>query len=141
MVTSNNVIVSQVASAGAVAFWSHPVRVSDPGVLGRTWAYVVVRWPARRVIDLRSDTITQPSPGMRGAIAAAVVGDEQLGEDPTVNELQERVAELLGQERALFLPTPSAIAAAIWKLAASGALWNHVSVSVMRWPVPTGATW
>jgi threonine aldolase len=57
------------------------------------------------VIDLRSDTITQPSPGMRAAIAAAVVGDEQLGEDPTINELQERVAALLGQERALFLPT------------------------------------
>ena len=42
---------------------------------------------------------------MRAAIAAAVVGDEQMREDPTVNELQERVAELLGQERALFLPT------------------------------------
>jgi threonine aldolase len=58
-----------------------------------------------RVIDLRSDTVTRPTPGMRAAIAAAVVGDEQMREDPTVNELQERVAELLGQERALFLPT------------------------------------
>ena len=57
------------------------------------------------MIDLRSDTVTRPTPGMRGAIAAAVVGDEQMQEDPTVNELQERVAELLGQERALFLPT------------------------------------
>jgi threonine aldolase len=57
------------------------------------------------VIDLRSDTVTRPTPGMRAAIAAAVVGDEQMREDPTVNELQERVAELLGQERALFLPT------------------------------------
>ena len=57
------------------------------------------------VIDLRSDTVTRPTPGMRAAIAAAVVGDEQMQEDPTVNELQERVAELLGQERALFLPT------------------------------------
>jgi threonine aldolase len=57
------------------------------------------------VIDLRSDTVTRPSPAMRAAIAAAEVGDEQMREDPTVNLLQERVAELLGQERALFLPT------------------------------------
>ena len=57
------------------------------------------------MIDLRSDTVTRPTEGMRAAIAAAVVGDEQMREDPTVNELQERVAELLGQEQALFLPT------------------------------------
>ncbi len=57
------------------------------------------------MIDLRSDTVTRPTPGMRAAIAAAVVGDEQMKEDPSVNELQERTAELLGQERALFLPT------------------------------------
>jgi threonine aldolase len=59
----------------------------------------------RCVIDLRSDTVTRPTPGMREAIAAAVVGDEQMREDPTINELQESVAALLGQERALFLPT------------------------------------
>jgi threonine aldolase len=57
------------------------------------------------VIDLRSDTATQPTAGMRAAIAAAVVGDEQRREDPTVNELQRRAAELLGQEEALFVPT------------------------------------
>ena len=56
-------------------------------------------------IDLRSDTVTRPTPGMRAAIAAAEVGDEQMGEDPSVNALQQRVAELLGQERAIFLPT------------------------------------
>ena len=56
-------------------------------------------------IDLRSDTVTRPTPGMRAAIAAAEVGDEQMREDPSVNELQDRVAALLGQERALFLPT------------------------------------
>ena len=56
-------------------------------------------------MDLRSDTVTRPTPGMRAAIAAADVGDEQMREDRTVNELQERVAALLGQERALFLPT------------------------------------
>jgi threonine aldolase len=56
-------------------------------------------------VDLRSDTVTQPTEGMRAAIAAAVVGDEQKREDPTVTELQERVAALLGQEAALFVPT------------------------------------
>jgi len=57
------------------------------------------------VIDLRSDTATKPTSEMRAAMAAAEVGDEQQREDPTVNELQRRAAELLGQEAALFLPT------------------------------------
>jgi threonine aldolase len=58
-----------------------------------------------RFIDLRSDTATRPTPGMREAIARAEVGDEQKREDPTVNELEGRVAELVGQEEAVFLPT------------------------------------
>src|SRR6266702_1049351 len=49
-------------------------------------------------IDLRSDTVTKPTPGMREAMARAEVGDDVYGEDPTVNRLQERVAELLGVE-------------------------------------------
>jgi len=57
------------------------------------------------VIDLRSDTATKPTPEMLAAMAAAEVGDEQRREDPTVNELQRRAAELLGQETALFVPT------------------------------------
>jgi threonine aldolase len=57
------------------------------------------------VIDLRSDTVTVPTPEMRRAIAEAAVGDEQKREDPTVLELERRVAELLGQEAAVFLPT------------------------------------
>jgi threonine aldolase len=57
------------------------------------------------VIDLRSDTATRPTEGMRRAIAEAAVGDEQKREDPSVNALQERVAALLGQEAAIFLPT------------------------------------
>jgi threonine aldolase len=56
-------------------------------------------------VNLISDTQTRPSDGMRRAMANAEVGDEQLGRDPTVNALQERVAELLGHEAALFLPT------------------------------------
>jgi threonine aldolase len=57
------------------------------------------------MIDLRSDTATRPTEGMRQAMAHAEVGDEQRREDPTVNALEERAAELLGQEAALFLPT------------------------------------
>ena len=57
------------------------------------------------VIDLRSDTVTRPSAGMRAAMAAAEVGDDQFGDDPTINRLQDRVAELLGKEAALWLPT------------------------------------
>jgi len=55
------------------------------------------------VIDLRSDTVTKPTPAMRQAIAAAPVGDDVFGEDPTVNELQAKAAELLGKEDALFV--------------------------------------
>jgi threonine aldolase len=57
------------------------------------------------VIDLRSDTVTLPTPEMRRAIAEAELGDEQKREDPTVLELERRVAELLGQEAAVFVPT------------------------------------
>jgi threonine aldolase len=56
-------------------------------------------------VDLVSDTATRPCAAMRNAIANAVVGDEQRGEDPTVNLLNERVASLLGQEAAIFLPS------------------------------------
>ena len=57
------------------------------------------------MIDLRSDTVTRPSPGMREAIARADVGDDQYGEDPSVIALQERVAKLLGKQAGLFVPT------------------------------------
>ena len=57
----------------------------------------------RRPIDLRSDTVTQPTPAMRAAMAAAEVGDDVFGDDPTVNALQERIASLLGKEDALFV--------------------------------------
>ena len=56
-------------------------------------------------IDLRSDTVTRPTKQMRAAIAAAEVGDDQYGEDPTINALQQRVADLLGKEAALWLPS------------------------------------
>ena len=59
------------------------------------------------LIDLRSDTVTRPTEEMRAAMAAAEVGDDVYGEDPTVNALQERVATLFGHEAALFTPTGS----------------------------------
>ncbi len=56
-------------------------------------------------IDLRSDTATRPTAAMRAAMAEAVVGDDQNGEDPTVNELERRSADLLGKEAAVFMPS------------------------------------
>ena len=60
---------------------------------------------ARTLIDLRSDTVTKPTAEMRAAMAAAEVGDDVFDEDPTVHLLQDRVAELLGTEASLFVPT------------------------------------
>jgi threonine aldolase len=57
------------------------------------------------MIDLRSDTVTKPTPEMRRAMAEAEVGDDVYGEDPTVNRLERRAAEILGKEAALFVPT------------------------------------
>ncbi len=71
-------------------------------------------------IDLRSDTVTRPTAAMRAAIAAAPVGDDQYGEDPTVNALQERTAALLGKQAALFLP--------------SGTMANQVALRVLTRP-------
>jgi threonine aldolase len=57
------------------------------------------------VVDLRSDTVTRPTAGMREAMAAAPLGDDVLGDDPSVNSLQDKIASLLGFEAALFVPT------------------------------------
>lgn len=56
-------------------------------------------------VDLRSDTVTQPTRGMRGAMMAAPLGDDVFGDDPSVNALQEKIAAMLGFEAALFVPT------------------------------------
>jgi threonine aldolase len=58
-----------------------------------------------KIVDLRSDTVTQPTPGMRAAMAAAPLGDDVFGDDPSVNALQEKIASMLGFEAALFVPT------------------------------------
>lgn len=61
--------------------------------------------PGPPIVDLRSDTVTRPTPAMRLAIADAEVGDDVLGDDPSTQRLEARVAELLGKERALFFPS------------------------------------
>ena len=72
------------------------------------------------MIDLRSDTVTRPTPEMRRAMAEAEVGDDVYGEDPTVNRLQERVAEMLGFEAALWVP--------------SGTMGNAIAVNLLTEP-------
>ncbi|MGH3655753.1 MAG: threonine aldolase family protein [Micromonosporaceae bacterium] len=72
-------------------------------------------------VDLRSDTVTRPTPAMREAIAAAEVGDDVYGEDPTVNALEAEVAALFGHEAALFTPT--------------GSMANQIAISLL---VPRG---
>src|SRR5262249_32223860 len=72
------------------------------------------------MIDLRSDTVTRPTPAMWKAMAAAEVGDDVYGEDPRVNRLQERGAELLGYEAALWLP--------------SGTMANEVAIRLLTRP-------
>lgn len=72
------------------------------------------------MLDFRSDTVTRPTPAMREAIARAEVGDDNLGDDPTVQRLEARIAELLGKDDALFFPT--------------GTMANQVAVHVLSRP-------
>ena len=60
---------------------------------------------AGTAVDLRSDTVTKPTPAMRRTMAEAVVGDDVYGEDPTVNQLQARAAEIFEREAAIFSPS------------------------------------
>ena len=73
-----------------------------------------------RRVDLRSDTVTQPTPAMRDAMAKAVVGDDGYSEDPTINELEQRFAELVGKEAALFV--------------VSGVMANQIALRVLALP-------
>src|SRR6059058_461358 len=59
------------------------------------------------IVDLRSDTVTKPSPAMRKAMFEAEVGDDVYGEDPTINKLEQRAAEIFAREAAIFVPTGS----------------------------------
>ncbi len=97
-------------------------------------------------VDLRSDTVTKPSPGMREAMVGAEVGDDVFGEDPTVNRLQERVAGLLGKEahsiqpakcsgrmasRSTILPPKSPYIA--WRLRRHGPAMRDGAISRAAW--------
>lgn len=73
-----------------------------------------------RFVDLRSDTVTQPTPAMREAMAHAVVGDDGFGDDPTVRELEERFASMTGKEAAIFVP--------------SGVMANQIALRVLTRP-------
>jgi threonine aldolase len=73
-----------------------------------------------RRVDLRSDTVTQPTPAMREAMASAVVGDDGYGEDPTINELERRFAELVGKEASVFV--------------VSGVMANQIAVRILAEP-------
>src|SRR5579862_280282 len=72
------------------------------------------------IIDLRSDTVTRPTPGMRQAMAQAEVGDDVFGDDPTVLKLEQKVADLLGKEAALYVP--------------SGTMSNQLAVNIHTQP-------
>ncbi len=73
-----------------------------------------------KIIDLRSDTVTKPSPEMRRAMAEAEVGDDVFGDDPTVKKLEAKVAEILGHEAALYVP--------------SGTMSNQISLRLLTEP-------
>jgi len=92
-------------------------------------------------IDLRSDTVTKPTPAMRRAMADAEVGDDVLDGDPTVRRLEERVAQLLGKERALFFPTGTmANQAGIWLLSRRGTeILLDANAHIINWEVAGAA--
>src|SRR5881398_3324217 len=71
-------------------------------------------------VDLRSDTVTQPTPEMRRAMAEAEVGDDVYGEDPTVNRLERKAAEVFGREAAIFVP--------------SGTMGNQIAIKIHTRP-------
>ena len=93
------------------------------------------------MIDIRSDTVTKPSPAMRQAMATAEVADDVLDGDPTVRRLQERTAELLGMERALFFPTGTmANQAAIAALTRPGTeIFVHDDAHIVNWEMAGAA--
>src|SRR5579864_3635786 len=74
----------------------------------------------RSAIDLRSDTVTQPTPEMRRAMAEAEVGDDVYGEDPSINRLEERAAQIFGREAAIFVP--------------SGTMGNQIAIKIHTRP-------
>src|SRR5262249_9378858 len=93
------------AASSTTSPTDHPLVLSRSAQPGRARSARLSAMSVERPVDLRSDTVTRPTPAMREAMARAEVGDDVYGEAPTVNRLQERVAELLGKEAALFVPS------------------------------------
>jgi threonine aldolase len=102
----------------AIRFADHPSSAVEKQPIGPAWKQDIDRTAVTHsekielnketvmdVVDLRSDTVTRPTPAMREAMAQAVVGDDVMGEDPTVNRLEEMSAERLGKEAGLFVPS------------------------------------
>lgn len=94
-----------------------------------------------QLIDLRSDVKTLPSPGMVRAISAAQLGDEQAGEDPTVRELEDEIAGLLGQEAAVFLPsaTMANVIALLYHVRPGAEVLGHEHSHLFRYEAGGGA--
>ncbi len=92
-------------------------------------------------IDLRSDTVTRPTAAMRRAMADAAVGDDVYGEDPTVNQLQDRVASVLGKEAALFVPTGSMgnLIALYLQAGRGGEVLAHEQSHILHYELGSGA--
>jgi threonine aldolase len=92
-------------------------------------------------IDLRSDTVTKPTSAMRQAMAAAPVGDDVYGEDPTVNRLQDRVAALLGKEAGLFVPSGSMgnLIALYLQAGRGGEVLAHTDSHIIHYELASGA--
>ena len=106
-------LVSELSELGLVSNEAGVVRLTRRGVLFSNDVFahflgtkeVTANSMTPETIDLRSDTITRPTPAMRAAMAEAEVGDDVYGEDPTVNRLEARAAEIFGREAAMFVPT------------------------------------
>jgi len=81
----------------------------------------IPKFPAKKMINLISDTVTKPTPGMLEAMMQAEVGDDVFGEDPTVNALEEKVAQMFGKEAALYCP--------------SGTMTNQIAIKVHTQPL------
>ena len=82
-----------------------------------SWKILVSLSMIEKLIDLRSDTVTKPSPEMREAMFNAIVGDDVFDEDPTVKALEEKAAKLFGHEAALFCP--------------SGTMTNQIAIKIL----------
>ena len=98
-------VIERFIRDGLLETHGNNLRLTSRGVLLERSLRRIRAGSNLRVIDLRSDTVTKPTAAMRRAMAEAEVGDDVYGEDPTVRRLEERVADILGKQASLFLPS------------------------------------